>query len=110
MAWKKAVAATVCRRCVKQAGRPTQRSSSGCRQHKGRVSRMKIEGIVTIVTGGASGLGRATAERLVAQGAKVVIADLPGSNGESVAQAAGGNVRFVAADVTNTEQRKAVFD
>jgi NAD(P)-dependent dehydrogenase (short-subunit alcohol dehydrogenase family) len=71
---------------------------------------MKIEGIVTVVTGGASGLGRATAERLNAQGAKVVIADLPSSDGESAAKAIGGDVRFVAADVTNTEQMKAVFD
>jgi NAD(P)-dependent dehydrogenase (short-subunit alcohol dehydrogenase family) len=71
---------------------------------------MKIEGIVTVVTGGASGLGRATVERLAAHGAKVVIADLPTSNGEAVAKEVGGDVRFVAADVTNTEQMKAVFD
>jgi NAD(P)-dependent dehydrogenase (short-subunit alcohol dehydrogenase family) len=71
---------------------------------------MKIEGIVTVVTGGASGLGRATVERLVAHRAKVVIADLPNSNGEAVAKGMGGDVRFVAADVTNTEQMQAVFD
>jgi NAD(P)-dependent dehydrogenase (short-subunit alcohol dehydrogenase family) len=71
---------------------------------------MKIEGIVTVVTGGASGLGRATVERLAAHGAKVVIADLPTSNGEAVAKEVGGDVRFVAADVTNTEQMRAVFD
>jgi NAD(P)-dependent dehydrogenase (short-subunit alcohol dehydrogenase family) len=71
---------------------------------------MKIEGIVAVVTGGASGLGRATVEHLVARKAKVVIADLPGSNGEAVANEIGGDVRFVAADVTNTEQMEAVFD
>jgi NAD(P)-dependent dehydrogenase (short-subunit alcohol dehydrogenase family) len=71
---------------------------------------MNIEGIVTVVTGGASGLGRATVERLVAHGAKVVIADLPSSNGEAVAKEVAGDVRFVAADVTNTEQMQAVFD
>lgn len=71
---------------------------------------MKIDGIVAVVTGGASGLGRASVDRLVAQGAKVVIADLPGSNGEAVAEQLGGSVRFVAADVTNTEQMNAVFD
>jgi NAD(P)-dependent dehydrogenase (short-subunit alcohol dehydrogenase family) len=71
---------------------------------------MKIEGIVSVVTGGASGLGRATVESLVALKAKVVIADLPGSNGEAVAQEVGGEVRFVAADVTNTEQMQVVFD
>lgn len=71
---------------------------------------MKIDGIVAVVTGGASGLGRASVDRLVAQGAKVVIADLPASNGEAVAEQLGGGVRFVAADVTNTEQMNAVFD
>ena len=38
---------------------------------------MKIEGNVAIVTGGASGLGRACVERLAAKGGRVVIADLP---------------------------------
>jgi NAD(P)-dependent dehydrogenase (short-subunit alcohol dehydrogenase family) len=71
---------------------------------------MKIDGLVAVVTGGASGLGRATAERLVSQGAKVVIADLPASNGEAVAKEIGGDTRFVAADVTDTEQMTAVFD
>jgi NAD(P)-dependent dehydrogenase (short-subunit alcohol dehydrogenase family) len=71
---------------------------------------MKIEGIVTVVTGGASGLGLATVERLEAQGAKIVIADLPASDGEAVAKRFGADVRFVAADVTNTEQMNAVFD
>lgn len=71
---------------------------------------MKIEGIVAVVTGGASGLGRASAERLVAQGAKVVIADLESSNGAAVADEIGGGTRFVAADVTNADQMEAVFD
>ncbi|WP_157219382.1 SDR family NAD(P)-dependent oxidoreductase [Flavisphingomonas formosensis] len=71
---------------------------------------MKIEGIVAVVTGGASGLGRASAERLVAQGAKVVIADLEGSNGAAVAEEIGGGTRFVAADVTSEAQMEAVFD
>ena len=71
---------------------------------------MELEGIVAVVTGGASGLGRATAERLVAGGAKVVIADLPVSNGEVVASEIGGGTVFVAADVTDTDQMNAVFD
>ncbi len=70
---------------------------------------MKIEGIVAVVTGGASGLGRATAERLVAQGAKVVICDLA-ANGDAVADEIGGGTRFVQADVTNTDQMNAAFD
>jgi len=71
---------------------------------------MEVNGIVAVVTGGASGLGRSTAERLVAAGAKVVLADLPGSDGDEVAKAMGNGTRFVAADVTDTDQMNAVFD
>lgn len=70
---------------------------------------MNIKDMVAVVTGGASGLGRATAERLVAHGAKVVIADLA-ANGEEVAEEIGGGTRFVQADVTDTDQMNAVFD
>ncbi len=52
-----------------------------------------------IVTGGGSGLGEATARRLHAMGATVVIADLAGSRGEAVAESLGDQGRFVAADV-----------
>lgn len=52
-----------------------------------------------VVTGGASGLGRATAERLVAGGAHVVIFDLPASDGVAVAKEIGAT--FVAGDVTS---------
>ncbi|XP_066284530.1 3-hydroxyacyl-CoA dehydrogenase type-2-like [Branchiostoma lanceolatum] len=58
------------------------------------------KGLVAIVTGGASGLGRATVERLVKQGASVVIADLPSSDGESVANTIGGNCVFSPTDVS----------
>ena len=71
---------------------------------------MKIAGNVVVVTGGASGLGRATAERLLAEGAHIVLADLPVSNGEAVARELGGGTRFVAADVTDEAQMEAVFD
>lgn len=62
---------------------------------------MDIKGSAAIVTGGASGLGKATAKRLVAAGAKVVIIDLPGSPGEAVARELGSAVRYVPADVTD---------
>lgn len=63
-----------------------------------------------VVTGGASGLGLASARRLVALGLPVVIADLSEERGAEAVQALGGNVRFVRADVCDTEQMNAVFD
>lgn len=57
-----------------------------------------------IVTGGASGLGLATARRFIAQGMYVVLVDLPSSPGAAVAEELGANARFVAADVTSAEQ------
>jgi NAD(P)-dependent dehydrogenase (short-subunit alcohol dehydrogenase family) len=71
---------------------------------------MQIANCAVVVTGGASGLGRATAERLERQGAHVVIADLPVSDGELVAREIGGQTRFVAADVTSEADMAAVFD
>lgn len=70
---------------------------------------MQIEGMTAVVTGGASGLGRASAERLVSMGAKVIIADLPASNGEAVAADIGGPTRFVPADVTSQTDMESVF-
>ncbi|MGW0040926.1 3-hydroxyacyl-CoA dehydrogenase [Rhodococcus sp. NPDC003348] len=62
---------------------------------------MIINDSVAVVTGGASGLGLATTKALLADGAQVVIIDLPSSNGETVAKELGDRVRFVAADVTD---------
>lgn len=71
---------------------------------------MNVAGNAVVVTGGASGLGRASAEKLTTLGAHVVIADLPSSNGEAVAREIGGKARFVPADVTDEAQMEAVFD
>lgn len=68
---------------------------------------MDISGGSALVTGGASGLGRATAERLVGRGARVVIVDLPQSAGASVADEVGA--RFVAADVTSEADMTAAL-
>lgn len=62
---------------------------------------MMIEGIAAVVTGGASGLGGGTAERLAASGAKVTILDLNGDAGRAAAERIGGF--FVQADVTDAE-------
>ena len=71
---------------------------------------MDISGTTAIITGGASGLGLATAERLTAAGAAVVILDLPGSAGTVVADRLGGDARFCAADVTDPEAVTAALD
>lgn len=60
------------------------------------------------MTGGASGIGAASARRLAARGAKVVIADLKADDGEALAKELGGV--FVAVDVTNTEQIEAAVN
>ncbi|MCR5867794.1 SDR family NAD(P)-dependent oxidoreductase [Aquincola sp. J276] len=71
---------------------------------------MKTQGITALVTGGASGLGLAAARRLVGEGARVVIADLPQSAGESVARELGEGVRFAPADVTSEADMAAACD
>jgi NAD(P)-dependent dehydrogenase (short-subunit alcohol dehydrogenase family) len=71
---------------------------------------MQLDGCSAIVTGGASGLGNATARALIDGGARVVILDLPTSEGEKAATALGPNARFVAADVTDEGQVQAAVD
>src|SRR5260370_37757272 len=90
--------------CVRRAASPMQRSLKSYEASQEDTHTMKIEGISAVVTGGASGLGKATAERLLSQGARIVITDLPTSNGAAVASELGGSCRFVAADVTSRPQ------
>ncbi|MGQ4383770.1 SDR family NAD(P)-dependent oxidoreductase [Streptomyces sp. SAS_270] len=74
---------------------------------------MHLNGTAALVTGGASGLGRATAAELLRAGANVVIADLPSSPGKDVAAelaAIGPTVRFVPCDVTDTDAVQAAVD
>ena len=90
---------------------------------------MDIKGTVALITGGASGLGAATARRLFDAGASVVLVDLPGSAGAAFAAElnAGGTVRaetsgagspmlpgrravFVPADVTSEGEIQAAVD
>jgi NAD(P)-dependent dehydrogenase (short-subunit alcohol dehydrogenase family) len=62
---------------------------------------MDITGASAIVTGGASGIGAASARRLAAAGAKVVVADLQEDKGKALADELGGS--FAKVDVTNTQ-------
>jgi NAD(P)-dependent dehydrogenase (short-subunit alcohol dehydrogenase family) len=69
---------------------------------------MDIAGAAALVTGGASGLGKATAERLAAAGARVTIVDLPTSAGFEVAGDLGGI--WAPADVTSPEEVALAVD
>ena len=69
---------------------------------------MDVQNAVAIVTGGASGLGLASARKLAAAGAKVVIVDLATSPGAEVAAELGG--AFAVADVTDEVSMKAAVD
>lgn len=70
---------------------------------------MKIKGSTALVTGGASGLGLATVERLHGAGAKVVVVDLPSSDGKVIAERL-KDVRFVPADVTDPDDVSAAVE
>jgi len=71
---------------------------------------MDIDGSVALITGGASGLGLASTEKLLAAGASVVILDLPGSPGAAVADKLGERVRFSPGDVTDEASVAAALD
>jgi NAD(P)-dependent dehydrogenase (short-subunit alcohol dehydrogenase family) len=63
---------------------------------------VEIKGKKAVVFGGASGMGRATAELLAARGAEVAVIDRPGSDGAEVARAFAGS--FLPCDITDFEQ------
>ena len=65
---------------------------------------MDINGVAAVVTGGASGLGEATARVLAERGADVTILDRNVERGEALAKELGGSAKFVEADVANPEQ------
>jgi NAD(P)-dependent dehydrogenase (short-subunit alcohol dehydrogenase family) len=68
---------------------------------------MQFSGNVFLVTGGASGLGGATARMLASGGGKVVIADLKDAEGNALAKELGAAARFVRTDVTDEASAKA---
>jgi len=68
---------------------------------------MNIEGVAAVVTGGASGLGEATARALAGRGAKVAVFDRDAERGNKVAQEIGGV--FCEVDVTSDEKVAAAF-
>ena len=70
----------------------------------------ELAGKVAVVTGGASGIGRATVERFVAEGARVVIADIDADGGEELAATLGDAAAFKRTDVTDGDQVQALVD
>jgi NAD(P)-dependent dehydrogenase (short-subunit alcohol dehydrogenase family) len=79
-------------------------------EHKEAEIDVEIAHSVALVTGGASGLGRAAAHRLVGAGGKVVLLDLPSSDGEAVAKELGDAARFSPGDATSPDDVTAALD
>ena len=69
------------------------------------MSRLELNGVSAVVTGGASGIGEACVRALAAAGAKAVVADLQDERGAAIADEVGG--RFVHCDVTSSEDGEA---
>ena len=70
----------------------------------------ELAGKVAIITGGARGLGQGMAELFVAEGAKVVIADLREEEGEALAKRLGKAARYRRCDVSSREDFQALVD
>ena len=67
----------------------------------------RFEDRVAVITGGAGGIGRATAQRLASEGATVVVVDVDADSGKALADEFGG--LFVAADVTSPDDNERVY-
>jgi NAD(P)-dependent dehydrogenase (short-subunit alcohol dehydrogenase family) len=68
----------------------------------------KLEGRIAIVTGGATGIGRAIVDKLGAEGATVVVADIDAEGAASAAEAVGG--RSIPTDIAEPDQVRALVD
>lgn len=69
----------------------------------------RVAGKVALVTGGASGMGKADAQLLAREGAKVVVADLNEADGQAVAASIGANAVFMRLNVSDEENWKSVI-
>src|SRR5579885_3232137 len=87
---------------------PSRQSAQTTTQRGGRI--MQIAGSSALVTGGASGLGGATARRLAEAGAAVVIADLNKEAGEALVSELGEKARFVETNVTSEESMQQAIE
>ena len=71
---------------------------------------LTLQGKVAVITGAASGIGLATVELFVAQGAQVLAADRQADRGQALADRFPGQVRFEPCDVTRSPDLKRVID
>ena len=71
---------------------------------------MDIKGAVALIAGGGGGFGAATARRLHAAGAHVVVSDLDEARGKAVADELGDGARFVQTDVTDEGSVQRAID
>src|SRR5208337_2079754 len=74
---------------------------------------MEIKGKVGVITGGSSGIGRATSERLAKEGAAIVVADLDEAGGAETVkriESAGGRAVFVKTDVAKLDDARRMLD
>lgn len=70
----------------------------------------ELAGKVAVITGGASGIGRASVELFVSEGARVVIADMDEANGQALAASLGDKAAFIRTDVSERNQVQAAVD
>ncbi len=70
----------------------------------------ELEGKVAVITGGASGIGEASARLFIEEGARVVIADMQQERGEALANELGESAIFVSCEVRQEDQVKAAVD
>src|SRR5207253_1760197 len=71
---------------------------------------MRFSGKVAVVTGAASGIGRATALRFAEEGATVVAADIDAQGGQELAATSNGRIRFLPTDVTREADIVALIE
>jgi 3(or 17)beta-hydroxysteroid dehydrogenase len=69
----------------------------------------RLDGKVAIVTGGAVGVGQATVELMVKEGARVVIVDLQEEKGRALAEKLGSSAMFIKADVTSEADWQSLY-
>src|ERR1700730_9574378 len=81
-------------------------AASGRDMQVGEEQMNRLAGKVAVITGAGAGIGRASANTFVAEGAKVVVAEIDEALGEASAREAGASARFVRTDVTDEESVK----